>query len=145
MAVCDCGNTKEVLARKVASGAVASCGMCEKGLGIQTPHSRNKQGIPKGHRAHFSNLLRKYPDAHITTGDYTRLLGGRCVACNTRDIHVEWSGIPGAMSSTDLITICRVCSSERRGRNVLKWLEYICRVAQSVIARRDLQNRDVAD
>lgn len=140
LAVCDCGNTREVLARKVASGDVVSCGNCDKGLGIQGSGRKVKEGIPKGHREYFSKLLRKHPTAQITARDYTRLLSGRCVGCNTRNIHIEWSGIGEANTSTDLIQICSFCSVERRGRNVVKWLEFIMRVAQSIRLRTNNEN-----
>jgi hypothetical protein len=132
LAVCDCGNTLEVLARKVKSNDVKSCGNCGKGLGIQGSGRIVKQGIPRGHREQFSKLIKQAPGSQLTAGEYLEIAQKRCLCCGVREPLVEWADEKKRESSTDLIPICKECSSWRKGRNIQVFLRYILRTAQCI-------------
>lgn len=130
-AVCDCGNTLEVLARKARCGAIQSCGNCGKGLGIQGSGKVVKQGIPSGHREYFSKLIRQ-SEAQLTAQEYMEVAKRRCLCCGSKATRAEWGEERPRVSSTELIALCDTCSTWRRGRSIRKFLEYIVRTAQCV-------------
>lgn len=141
-ASCRCGNVVEVVAKQVAGGRVKTCGNCGKGLGIHSANVRAGSSISKGHKVHFTNIIREIVAAGLTplvTPDkYMALKGNQCVGCGTNETHVELGQKPrrsDPVNSTRLIPICARCSRGRNKRNVLEWLDECVRVAQSVLSR----------
>lgn len=131
-ALCDCGNTLEVLARKVRAGAVQSCGNCEKGIGIQGSGRLVGTGIPAGHYLHFKKLLKQKPDAQLRAQDYRVTVDRDCCICASPDVRVEWGDLRGEPTATNLIAICGECSKWRRGINVLEYLRYLVKVTRRI-------------
>lgn len=131
-AVCDCGNTIEVVVLQVWHGRVSTCGRCGEGLGIQTTHSVQTQRISAGHLAQFTKLVKERPDAQLTSHKYNQIIRLRCVGCNSQPVHAEWSDIAG----TPLAPICKLCSSWLSGRSLSKWLAHCLRVATSLQQRQ---------
>jgi hypothetical protein len=138
-ASCTCGTMVEVVAKQVSSGRVRTCGNCNKGLGIQAGNIHAGSLIPKGHKMHFTHIIRQIVAAgalpRVTPDMYMKLKGNTCVGCGTNETHVELGQQPGRqeeVGSTLLIPICTQCSSWRDGRNVLDWLGYCVRVAAAV-------------
>lgn len=124
VALCDCGKTKEVLARKVMSGAISSCGTCSSGASPRPA----LQGLPKGHLKSYLNLLKTAKELDITVQEYVRASTGRCIACNTNKVRVEWGEPGGPYNSTNLIAICTDCSTYRHGRSIRKLLGWLVQV-----------------
>lgn len=139
MAACSCGSVTEVIAKDCQAGKKRTCGRCSSGLGIAGPEGVVAARVPMGHRRPFRALVRsarKLPGGvQFNVQDYLRTVQLRCIACNVRGVIAEWSDPQGPGDPTNLIPICSPCSSQRRGQNVVKWLEFIMRVANSIMRR----------
>lgn len=138
-AICECGNTTEVIARQVVHGRVKTCGNCGKGLGIQSNARMPLSNIPQGHKEAYKRIIRQLASAGvqicISPDNYVQYIGKRCIGCNTSDTHVELEMQPrvdNVQTHTQLVAICRSCSGWRAGRNVQEWLEYCIRIADSL-------------
>lgn len=149
MASCSCGNIIEVIAKDCQAGKKQSCGMCRKGLGLVGHSAIRASGVPKGQRKAFRAAVRKARElpggVQFNVRDYMKCISNRCVACNTRDVVAEWGDPRGPGDPTNLISICMNCSAQRRGQNVVKWLEYIMRVANVITRKWSNDGRGLGD
>lgn len=134
-ATCTCGKVVEVIAKDVAAGKRSSCGMCTVPLGIANGRIRTS-GVPKGHRKAFRALIRKSNDPiQVNVDDYLKCVRNRCVVCESRDTHAEWVDARAESTPTNLCAICDQCSIQRRGQNLVKWLEWLVRVVNRRVQR----------
>lgn len=129
-AVCDCGNTPEVLARKVADGTRKSCGNCGRGLGML---ETEKTGIPAGMKIHFHRIVQQKHIGPVPVDKFVALKGKRCIICNTQEGTLpEWND-----ERISFIPLCRACTRARGGGKLTELLEWIMRVASRVRDRLD--------
>ncbi len=138
-AACSCGKVLEVVAKDVAAGKKSTCGRCRGGLGIPGPEFIRATGVPKGQMRAFRALVRAAGGLEgameFSTTDYCNHMRNRCLACNTRSVHVEWSDLRGTATPDNMVAICDACSRLRKGMNMVKWLEHIVRIARNIMLR----------
>lgn len=131
---CDCGNTAEIEARHARMGRIRTCGNCRDGLINRTDYRVDTAGLPKGHRRHFSQLVRDMiridVRPEITLEDYRRELSRKCMGCGNRTVKPHWANPDGPGTPANLVPLCHSCHYYRGLRNVLELLEHATRITR---------------
>ena len=85
-AQCDCGSTREVLAKDVVAGRVRSCGKCSysKILRTSTPTRNSSQNrkLKKGYERLVRNCLTRRVACTISYEEYSQILSQNCTYCS---------------------------------------------------------------
>lgn len=139
-AQCDCGNTREVLAKDVVAGRVRTCGKCSYAKILrsnsrkETTQERRKN--LKGYERLVRNSLSRRVACTLSYEDYTVILQSNCTFCGKS----ASEGVPkvGLVSNTagyipgNVLPCCTDCKKLQGDYNSSEFLGLVLRIARRV-------------
>lgn len=153
-ALCDCGNEKEVIARRVVHGQVRSCGKCQYSRDLALPGRRLGGEL----RAAERRLYSRYMDKSVARGvaweltpeQFRKLIGESCEYCGRnpdRVIHsskLKYNGVDRVYNTLgytqgNCVAACSTCRSYKGDSNFQEFLDHCMEVATHTVTRLQRQ------
>jgi hypothetical protein len=127
-AVCECGNTRDVIGRMVIAGRIRSCGDCKL---PPTNIPKVTKDLSYRFRRSLSYMVAKYTRLGIRWGidyqEYRKVLGKNCTLCR-EPMTVGRVGVAHVQPCTELTPgnispVCRQCLPHMRGLSLGEYLD----------------------
>lgn len=150
MAQCDCGNEREVIARRVVHGQVRSCGKCQYARDLALPGRQQGAQLRVAERKLFNRYIAKATAKRLkwelSPEQFRELIGGLCAYCGQgpdRVVHstkLKYNGIDrvyGADGYTraNCTPACSTCRSLKGDLNAREFLDIVMNIATHMVER----------
>lgn len=150
LALCKCGNVREVDGTQASKGRLKSCGKCQYSRRTSSVNAKladqpieNNVQVNKVMSKYILEARRRGIVYFLSTGDLLEMLVSPCSYCGDEpspkgSIHtcVDRINILGGFTKTNTIPICRVCSHMKRGLNYVEFLDNVAKIAVHIARKR---------
>ena len=140
IAQCDCGNTREVVAKDVIRGRVKDCGNCQLKRNTTNNTKDTTALVNSKMRRHYvqqmGRVLRSGAEWNLTPEDYLKISTINCQVCNS-----SLEQYPPMLISTNeksytpdtVLVLCRDCYQLKGKMTTYKFLEHIQRIHKYLV------------
>lgn len=143
LARCSCGNTREVVARRVVHGEITSCGKCTIPRGRQEP-TRVSAPIRRLYLRYARRAAEKSITWELSIGEFATIISSNCTYCGIRPSTgmrrgqgIQYTGID-RVSSTEgyigrnAISCCTNCRRLKQDYTTEEFISYVLRIAHHI-------------
>lgn len=154
LARCDCGTTKEVVAKDIAKGRVKTCGKCDytRRLMVEnrTPSARTSSPKKKLYARYISKALEKGHIWELTLQEFHEITRKPCIYCDVapykkiKRAKFLYNGIDlldrdKGYTLDNSVPCCSKCNRMKGPLNYLEFLEIVVQIYETI--RKSLDTR----
>jgi len=151
MALCDCGNKKEVDGRAVKKGQVKTCGKCEYWRGLISYKGERGVSIKAAERVLFSSYTagayKRGLPFELDLPQFIDLIHKNCVYCGVeprqkvKDSKLKYNGIDRLENDKGYTlensrSCCGTCNRMKSSSNYIEFLEHVYKIANHIESQR---------